>query len=172
MLMAMTWYPLEPAGADLFDTAPMIYRFPMRVAASPRRVWESLISDNSLGDWGKAVQSVTWTTPWPFGVGTEREVVLPRGIVKTHERFFRWDDSPGILGYSFYAYEATVPVMQRFAENYVVEPDGDGALLTWTVAIEPKPRFALPMRAFSPVNRFAFGRMAADGKKYFAAHPG
>ena len=52
-------------------------------------------------------------------------------------------------------------MMARFAENYVLEPDGDGTVFTWTVAIEPKPKFALPMRVLSPVNRFAFGRMAS-----------
>lgn len=169
MLSSMTWYPLEPADAGLFDTAPMIYRFPMRLAASPQRVWESLVSDNSVADWGPGVKSVTWTTPHPFGAGTEREVHLAAGLAKVRERFFRWDESPGILGYSFYAYEASFPMMQRFAENYVLEPDGDGTLLTWTLAIEPKPKFARPMKLLSFVNRIAFGRTAADAKKYFAA---
>lgn len=169
MLSLMTWYPLETADAAFFDDAPLLYRFVSRYAAPPRTVWDSLISDNSLADWGPGAKSVTWTTPRPSGVGTERELTLIGGVAKTRERFFRWDDSAGILGYSFYAYEATVPMMARFAENYVLEPDGDGTLFTWTVAIEPKPKFALPMKVLSPVNRFAFGRMAADGKKYFAA---
>ena len=165
----MTWYPLETADAALFDSAPLVYRYVSRLPVPPRRVWDSLTSDNSIADWGSGVKSVTWTTPRPFGAGTEREVVLAAGAARVRERFFRWDDSPGILGYSFYAYEASFPMMARFGENYVLEPDGDGTLFAWTVAIEPKPRFVLPMRLLSPVNRFAFGRTAADGKKYFAA---
>lgn len=165
----MTWYPLETSDAGLFDSAPMIYRFPIRVAAPPRRVWDSLTSDASVADWGPGVKSVGWTTPRPFGIGTEREVALAAGVAKVRERFFRWDDSPGILGYSFYAYEASFALLQRFAENYVVEADGDGSLLTWTIAIEPRPKFATVMKPLSFVNRIAFGRTAADAKKYFAA---
>ncbi|MBE7190181.1 SRPBCC family protein [Jatrophihabitans endophyticus] len=168
----MTWYPLETADAGIFDSAPLIYRFPMRVAVPPARVWESLVSDNSVADWGPGAKSVTWLTPRPFGVGTEREVVLAAGVARVRERFFRWDESPGILGYSFYAYEASFPMMARFAENYVLEPDGDGTLFTWTIAIEPKPKFAAVMKALSFVNRVAFGRTAADAKKYFAARAG
>jgi hypothetical protein len=36
------------------------------------------------------------------------------------------------------------------------------------VAIEPKGAFALPAKVLSPVLKAAFGRMAADGKRYFA----
>ena len=169
MLSGMTWYPLETADAALLDSAPLIYRFPMRLAASPRTVWESLTSDRSIADWGSGVKSLTWTTARPFGIGTERELALAAGVAKVREHFFRWDDSPGILGYSFYVYEASFPMMARFAENYVLEPDGDGTLLTWTIAIEPKPKFAVPMKMLSFVNRIAFGRTAADAKKYFAA---
>ena len=68
-------------------------------------------------------------------------------------------------------YEAKVPIFRRFAEDYVVEPDGpdnQATLFTWTVAIEPKSAFALPFKALSPVIKAGFGRMASDGQRYFA----
>jgi carbon monoxide dehydrogenase subunit G len=165
MLAAMTWYSLEPADAAIFGSAPMIYRNRIELAATPEQVWESLASDESLAAWGPGAKSVTWQNPRPFGVDTTREVVLAAGVAKVREHFFRWDEGQG---YSFFVSEATLPVFKQFAENYVVEADGTGSVLTWTVAIVPKSRFALPMRLLSPVNTFAFGRTAADAKRYFA----
>lgn len=159
------WYPLESAEAGIFDAAPHVYRYRLHYAAAPAEVWHSIASDESLAAWGPAVKSVDWRTPRPFGVGTEREVVLAGGLARVRERFFRWDEG---RGYSFAGFEASFPLLRRFAEDYVLEPDGDGTLFTWTVALEAKPRFRLPVRALSPVNGFTFGRMAADGKKYFA----
>jgi carbon monoxide dehydrogenase subunit G len=159
------WYPLEPAAADVFDSAPHVYRYQLHYAAPPAEVWRSLASDESLAAWGPSVKSVHWQTPRPFGVGTEREVVLAGGLARVRERFFRWDEGQG---YSFAGFEASFPMFRRFAEDYVLEPDGDGTLFTWTVAVEAKPKFRLPVRALSPVNGFAFGRAAADGRKYFA----
>ena len=159
------WYPLEPADAGLFTAAPHVYRYRVQLDAAPSVVWDSLASDASLSDWGPSVKAVRWITPRPFGVGTEREVVLAAGAARVRERFFRWDEG---RGYSFAAYEASFPLLRRFAEDYVLEPDDVGTMFTWTVALEAKPKFALPVRLLSPVNGFAFGRMAAEGKKYFA----
>jgi hypothetical protein len=53
-------------------------------------------------------------------------------------------------------------------EDYVLEADGDGTLITWTIAIEPKSALALPFKVLSPVLKAAFGRTAADGRRYFA----
>jgi hypothetical protein len=169
MLLGMTrWYPLEPADSDIFATAPELYRFPIRLRVSPERVWESLASDESVAAWGLGVRRLTWTSPRPFGVDTTREVVLPLATMTVRERFFRWDEGKG---YSFYVAEANRPGLRRFAENYVVEPDGDGALLTWTIAIEPKSGLAPFMKVLGPVNKRAFGQLARGARKYFAAHP-
>ena len=158
-------YPLEPADAGFFTTAPQLHRYRLHYDAPPAVVWDSLTSDGSLADWGPAVKNVTWLTPRPFGVDTEREVVLAGGLARVRERFTRWDEG---RGYSFSAYEASFPMLRRFAEDYVLEADGDGTLFTWVIAIEAKPKFALPVRVLGPVNKAAFGRMASDGKKFFA----
>jgi hypothetical protein len=167
MLRLMSWYPLEAADASVFSSAPHVYRFEKHYDASPERVWESLSSDECLAAWSPAVSRTTWTTPRPFGVDTTRELALAGGAVKVKERFFRWDEGKG---YSFYVTEANIPMLQRLAEDYVIEPEGSGTRFLWTVAIEPRPKFALPVRLLSPVNKLAFGRMAADGAKYFRKH--
>ncbi|MBX7430828.1 SRPBCC family protein [Mycobacterium sp. Y57] len=158
------WSALEPADAGFFDTAPHVFRYQKHFDAPPERVWESLQSDESLSAWGATVGSLTWTSPRPFGVGTTREVGT--GPARVHERFYRWDEGSG---YAFYVYEANVPLFRRFAEDYRVEPDGAGTRFTWAVAIEPVRLARLPFALLAPVVKAGFGRMAADGQKYFAA---
>lgn len=159
------WYPLEPTDATVFDTAKHVFRYRRRFDAPPDVVWTSLASDHSLADWGSSVQSVTWTTPRPFGVGTTREVALAPGLARVREHFFRWDEGSG---YSFYVYEANAPLFRRFAEDYSVAADGSGTVFDWTVAIDPKSALRLPFQVLAPVLKAAFGRMAADGERYFA----
>jgi hypothetical protein len=164
------WFPVEPADSGLFDSAPHIFRYRKRFAAPPARVWESLASDESLAAWGPSVSSVDWLTARPFGIGTTREVALTGGVVRVRERYFRWDEGSG---YAFTVYEASAPFFRHFAEDYTITPDGaDGqaTIFDWTVAIEAKPAFALPVKLLAPVLKAAFGRMAADGQRYFARH--
>jgi polyketide cyclase/dehydrase/lipid transport protein len=169
MLVDMTrWYQLESADEGFFTSAPHVFRYSKRFAAPPERVWESLASDESLAAWSPTVSSVNWRDPRPFGLGTTREVVLAPGMTRVRERFIRWDEGNG---YSFIVYEANLPIFRRFAEDYVVEPegsDGEATRFTWTVAIEPKSAFALPFKPIAPVLKLAFGRMASDGERYFA----
>lgn len=159
------WYPLEPTDATVFDTAAHVFRYRRRFDAPPDVVWTSLASDHSLADWGSTVQSLTWTTPRPFGAGTAREVALAPGLARVREHFFRWDEGSG---YSFYVYEANAPLFRRFAEDYSLAADGPGTLFSWTVAIDPKSALRLPFQVLAPVIKVAFGRMAADGERYFA----
>ena len=158
------WYPLEPADDEFFSTAPHVFRYQRRFAATPQQVWEQLTSDVSLAAWGPSIKKVTWTSPRPFGVGTTRDVVAPGGSTM-RERYFRWDEGKS---HAFYVYESTLPILRRFAEDYIVEPDGDQTLFTWIVAIEPKDAFRLPMKVLAPVLKAGLGQVPSGGQRYFA----
>jgi hypothetical protein len=163
------WYDLHPADETFFATAPVVHRYPVKLPVSPRRVWESIASDESMQAWkALRVPRLTWTSPRPFGVDTTREVVLPLGAMTVRERFFRWDEGKG---YSFYVESANRPVLNRFAEDYVIEPDGAGALLTWTIAIEARRGVAALLRLLDPVNKRGFAVVGRAAKQYFATHP-
>jgi hypothetical protein len=41
-------------------------------------------------------------------------------------------------------------MFRRFVEDYVLAPDGDGTLFTWTLALEPKSALRLPFKALAP----------------------
>lgn len=157
------WYPLEAADADFFQSAPHAFTYQKRFAAPPNKVWEQLTSDPSITAWGPAIKDVNWTSPRPFGVGTTREVAAPGGA-RMRERFFCWEEGSR---HSFATYESTIPFFKRFAEDYIVEPDGDVTLFTWTVAIEPKGALALPFKVIAPAVKAAFGRIPTDGQRYW-----
>ncbi|WP_123023552.1 SRPBCC family protein [Mycolicibacterium stellerae] len=158
------WYPLESADADFFESAPQVFTYQKRFAASPAQVWEQLTSDASLAAWGPAIKKVTWTSARPFGVGTTRDVVGPGGVTM-RERFFRWEEG---TRKSFAVYESTLPLFKRFAEDYIVEPDGAETLFTWALALEPKGALSLPFKVLAPAVKAAFGRIPGDGQRYWA----
>lgn len=162
------WYALERPDYSIFTEAANVYRYPARFAAPPERVWESLASDESVKAWGMGVRSLRWTSPRPFGVGTTREVVLPASAMAVREEFFRWDEGKG---YSFFVREANRPGFRVFAENYELEPDGDGTLFTWTIALEAKGPLAPALKLLGPVNKAGFGQLVRSGRKYFRDHP-
>ena len=159
------WYPLQPVDESFFAAAPQIHRFPVDLEVPPERVWESLVSDRSVADWGLGVQSLTWTTPRPFGVGTRRSVSLPLKAITVHEHFFVWEEG---RRYAFYAYEANRPLFQHFAEDYLIEPTPTGSRFTWTIAVQGTAKTGALVRAAAPLNRLLFGQMAAGAKRYFA----
>ena len=93
-------------------------------------------------------------------------MILAPGIARVHETFFRWEEG---RRYSFAVDYGTVPALRRFAEDYLIEPAGEGETqFTWIVAIEPHPLFALPFKALAPALKATFGRLASDGQRYFA----
>lgn len=49
-----------------------------------------------------------------------------------------------------------------------MEPDGADTLFTWTLALEPKDRLALPFKVLAPALKAGFGRIPSDGQRYFA----
>ena len=81
------------------------------------------------------------------------------------ERYFRWDEGKS---HAFYVYESSIPILRRFAEDYIVEPDGDQTLFTWTVAIEPKDSFRLPFKVLAPLLKAGLGQVPSGGQRYFA----
>jgi hypothetical protein len=51
---------------------------------------------------------------------------------------------------------------KRFAEDYLVEPDGDDTLFTWIVAIEPNDRGGTSDESARPGHQ---GRLRQDAKR-------
>ena len=161
----MRWYPLEPVDESFFDTAPYVHSYPVDLPVPADQVWAALTSDQSMGAWKLPVKSLTWTTPRPFGVGTEREVILTGSSFGIRERFFRWDEGKRM---TFSATECSRPLLRRFAEDYVVEERPGGSRFTWTIALDPAPKARWLFRASDPLNRVAFRAVPRAARKHFS----
>ena len=152
---------LKPVDESFFASAPELYSDTFAIARPAEKVWADLVSDKPLA-WCRGL-SLHWTSKRPFGVGTTRQAVSLGGVVKLKERYFIWEDGHR---QAFYVTEANLPLFKRFAEDYVVEPDGaDRCRLTWKFAIEPS---ALG-RPGAPLNALIFRRMFAETRHYNAS---
>ena len=160
----MRWYALEPADSSFFATAPVRFEFSAHFAAPPERVWDSLASDESVAAWGRGVDSLRWTSPRPFGVGSTREVTIVLHAATVQEEFFRWDEG---RGYSFCAVQSNRPGLRRFAEDYQISAAGTGTLFVWRVGIEPVPAATPALRLLAPALRAVVGQLVRDGARYF-----
>jgi hypothetical protein len=163
-----SWRDLEPVDESFFTTAPHIYRFPVEFSVPPERVWESLTSDGALSDWPGLGIKLSWLSPRPFGVGTQRQVVMPGGLMTLNERFFLWDEG---RRYAFYVETANRGLLRKFAEDYVVERTPTGSRFIWTIAFEPQPKFARLVSLGGPLNKLSFSMTPRAAKKYFAKNP-
>jgi hypothetical protein len=152
---------LQPVDEGFFTSAPSRYAETFAIARPAAEVWAELVSEKPL-DWCRAL-SIRWTSARPFGVGTTREAKVLGGALKVQEHFFVWEEG---RRYAFYVTEANLPLFKSVAEDYVVEPDGEGRCrFTWTLAVAPT---ALG-KPGAPVNGLLFKSLFTDTRKHFAA---
>lgn len=92
--------------------------------------------------------------------------------IKAKEHYFLWDETPNMrYRNTFYAPAFTVPGLHRFAEDVLIEQRAAGCRLTWTFAIEAKPRLHAPLRLGSAIVTNALRRTVNDTKMYFDGLP-
>ena len=114
-------FECEPFDIDFFRTAPQRVIFERTLDAPASRIFEIFEDPNSWPVWGgPGIQEVEWTTPKPFGVGTERTVFFLGGM-EVYERFIAWE--PGEeMAFTFVG--ATQRVWWRFGERYELADSG------------------------------------------------
>lgn len=161
------WYELAPCDADVFDAAPVRYRYPMELSASAERVWAELTGDRPLS-WCRLLGNGRYTTDRPFGVGTNRTIQVA-GLLRLRQRFFRWEEG---RRHSFFAVQASLPLFHRFAEDYLIEPTPTGCRFTWTFALEPGPLLRPTGPLAGRFNAPGFASRAADTRRHFGTPAG
>ena len=125
--------------ADEFLTSARSVVSEQRIAVSAEAVFDSLAGADDWRVW-LGLDSVTYTTPNPGGVGTTRTVTSGRTTI--YEEFFAWD-RPSRL--AFRAASSTLPV-RAFVEDYtIVSETPTTSTLTWTVALEGRPGILTPL---------------------------
>jgi hypothetical protein len=155
------WFKTEPVDESFFDAAPDRLVGVFDVSRPAAEVWAELTSDRPLA-WCRVLESVKWTSPRPFGVGTKRVARSVGGLSILREHFFRWEEG---RRHSFYAEETSMPMFRRIAEDYLVEPTSDGSCrFTWTIAMEPRPA----ARVTNPLNKRLLGTLFRDTRRHYA----
>jgi hypothetical protein len=158
--MGRPWFSCEPVDESFFETAPVRMKAHFEVARPAAHVWGELTGEEPL-HWCRILQDVSWTSPRPFGVGTTREVKALWGANVLREHYFRWEEG---RQHSFYVVEASAPLAKRFAEDYLVEPTGEGSCrFTWTIAFAPKA-LAIPGL---PVTKMLLRTLYTDTRDHY-----
>jgi hypothetical protein len=158
--MERPWFSCEPVDESFFETAPVRMSAHFGVPRPASEVWDELTGERPLY-WCRILQDVSWTSPRPLGVGTTREVNALWGANLLREHYFRWEEG---RRHSFYLVESTAPLAKRFAEDYLVEPTGEGSCrFTWTIVFEPQP-LAIPA---VPLNKLLLRTLYTDTRDHY-----
>lgn len=143
------WFDMAEVDASVFTKAPHVDVRVMDLAASADEVWGGLTEPRPVG-WCRRLANGHYTSPTPYGVGTTREISA-LGVLKLRERFFEWDDAA--RRHSFYVTDASLPLFEYFAEDYLVEPTDGGCRFTWTFALKARRGLSAPVSLSLPLNR-------------------
>jgi len=131
-----------------FDDAQIRFTNRIELDVGADALFEVFEDEESWPQWVPGIAKVDWTTPKPYGPGTERTVTFIGGM-EVYETFHAWERGKH-MAFSFTG--TTQPVWWRFGEDYKVEALGDDRCrLTWTVAYEPRAGFAKVHPLIKPV---------------------
>lgn len=160
--MRRPWFRCLPADEAFLDRAPLRLEERFEIARPAERVWADLTGEAPLS-WCRILQSVEWTSPRPFDVGTTRTVRALWGANVLQEEYFRWEDG---RRHSFFVVETTAPLFRRLAEDYLVEPTSESSCaFTWTIAVEQTPLGRLA----TPVNKRILESLFRDTRLHYGA---
>ena len=159
----LNFKPLKPITEEFFKTANLRATAVMDANCSAEKLMETLAGDVIWTQWAPALKKVEWTSSKPYGQGAKRTVYLA-GNQAVKENFFIWKDKEQL---AFYVEEGTMPGIESFAENYVIESinDGHAVRLTWTVAIQVIGIGALCIPVSRFFMEFTFRRWLANYKR-------
>lgn len=154
--------PCQRVDMRFFDTAPVRFTNSIEINSTPEKIFAAFEDAESWPVWAPAIKKVTWTSPKPFGLGTTRTVDMQGGIAG-YEEFIAWEPGKRM---AFRFNEATMPGMDAFGEDYIVETTANGCRVTWTVAMAPTGISRVVIPVFKPVMKLVFGKFLKNLKKY------
>ena len=133
--MERPWFSCEPVDESFFETAPVRMSAHFEVPRPAADVWGELTGERAaLLVPDPAGRRLDLAAPVRGRHDARSEGAL--GRQRAREHYFRWEEG---RQHSFYVVEASAPLASRFAEDYLVEPTGEGSCrFTWKIAFEPK----------------------------------
>ena len=158
----------KPLTLEDFDRLDESFRFETTLDATPERVFEVFEDPESWPIWARPIQTVTWTSPKPFAVGTTRDVDIVGGLV-AHERFFVWEPPHRM---AFYFVGTSKPAVASLAEYYELEPlSGGRSRFVWRVAYESRSRMRYVSPLLRPAVRLFMARIVKGLERYVSELP-
>lgn len=166
--MART-HELAPFELDFFDSAPVRYEIDVNLPVAPARAWAELTRQGTL-DWCKAIKSIEFTAPAPYGVGTTRRAVLAPGFLTLSEYFFAWSEDPDTSSYhnAFRVESVNIPGLRRFGEYTEITPAAIGSRLIWRFAAELGSSARALSAVSNPLSVPVFKTIETDTLRHFA----
>ncbi len=140
----------ERVDNTFFDTAPVIVRASVVIAAPRDRVFTAVAADPAgWGRWFPGVDSSGyWVTSGEPGVGSVR--VIRAFKIRVEESILAWDTDERWAFRVDLTSAAGAPLGKAFAEDYRLSDDGGGTRLDWTVAMRPSLGLKPPVRLLRP----------------------
>jgi hypothetical protein len=154
---------MEATDESFFVDAPHRVVVDVTVNRPAADVWTELTEDNPMASYCRALSSITWTSPRPFGVGTTRTARILGGLITLDEYYSTWDEGRRKV---FVGVRVMPPVLRRVAEEYLIEPiDAQHSRFRWTAVWEPTT-LGRPIGFFG---RAVFASIARDVRRHFEA---
>lgn len=141
---------LRSVPLDFLDTAPKRWVFSAPVGASPREVFAAISADPKTWDWFPGITGGGYEGDGTPGVGSIREARMGPSVYR--ETILVWD-AP--TRWVYRVDEMTVPLAHALVEDWSIRAEGEGSVVTWTFAIDPRALF----RASLPVTPGVMGRL-------------
>ena len=129
---------LRPVELDFLANAPIRLEFAEPVHAPVEAVFAAISADPSTWSWFPGIDEGRYESAAPHGVGSTRFVRM--GEWEYRETMLAWDPP---RRWAYRVDETTGPEFAALAEDWVIEPDGDDARVSWTFAVDAA-ELALP----------------------------
>lgn len=158
------WFQMRKVGLDFLATAGKVYVTEGTLNAARPDVWAAFVDPTTWRNWWPGVQSASYRgASRPYGVGTFREAIV--GKQRYEEYIVTWDEG---RRWAYYIDRATLPIATAQLECTEFEDSGNGTLVRWTLALDPRVLMIVMAPFFPSIMRALFSRAMRRLDDYIA----
>lgn len=159
-------FALRHVPHSFIDTAPVVLRYSIELAAPAERIFAELSGDPAnWRHWFPGVRDGAYDSPGRHGMGSLRSVHVA-GAGTYRETIVAWDEP---RRWAWRVDSTTLPLADALVEDWSLEPQEHGTRVTWTFAVDPKPWFRLGLHAAPTVMERVFLRAMRGLERRLAA---
>lgn len=141
----------KAVALDYIEAAGQYKELSYRFDEAPAILWQALLDPKAWTEW-LPLDEVIWTDPVGTTVGSQRTVKVGKNTIE--ETFLAWEPGKRLA----FRFERSDLPVSAFAEDYIVEPDGEtGCRLIWRIRGD----------AFFLLKPLLYGRLLKSGQAGF-----